>query len=103
MAASANAWTVASAWAAMMVRRRFHRSARTPANGATTNVRIWEANPATPSSTFDPVRSYTSQPIATLCIHVPVTESPCPKKYRRKLRCRRDRMIDVMERVRVRG
>ncbi len=36
-----------------------------------------------PSASLDPVRSYTSQPWATICIQVPINDNDWPMNQRR--------------------
>ena len=44
-----------------------------------------------PSSSVECVSRHTSQDCATLCIHVPASETPCPAKNRRRSRLRSER------------
>lgn len=74
-----------------MMRCLFHRSAATPANGARKNAGIWLLKPTSPRRNAELVMRYTSQLIAVCCIHVPMSETPCPTKKRRKFLERRER------------
>ena len=77
-AASPSAWTEASAWTTISIRRRSTRSAQTPATGATNSIGNCSAAVARPSMNAEPVSRYTSQLVAIVCIQVPRIDSPWP-------------------------
>ena len=81
--ASAADWSIDAVCAAMTVRRRFHRSTRTPAKGARTAAGAWLKKPTSPSSTGEPVRRYAIHTVAKRVSHVPSNEMLCPAKKRR--------------------
>ncbi len=77
---STAARTPETAWVANRKWRLSTRSATTPPVGPSTSIgRNWKAI-TRPSHVPLPVSCSTSQPSATLCIHVPLTEMICPKK-----------------------
>ncbi len=81
--ASAKEAIISNVCVATSRRCRFHRSTKMPANGVSTNDGTCDEKPMTPSRSVDPVRRYTSQLVAVVVIHVPVSETICPPKNRR--------------------
>ena len=71
---------MARAWVAMINRRLSARSTMTPAHSENSITGKNWANPRRPSMKADAVRRCMSQPWATLCIQVPVTEMSWPEK-----------------------
>ncbi len=58
------------------VPRGFSLSAKTPAKGVRRKIGICPVNPTSPNRNAEWVRRYTNQPIAILCIQVPIKEMP---------------------------
>ena len=76
--ARAAACTVASTSPINAIFRRSKRSASAPTTGATIIVGMNSAAATAPSQAADPVSSHVSQPTATRCIHVPITDTKLP-------------------------
>jgi len=82
-AASVKACSMASACVTTSIRWRSRRSTNTPAKGVSRKLLIRPEKATTPSSQAELVRLYTSQLMATCCIHVPISDMPCPMKNSR--------------------
>jgi hypothetical protein len=75
--------TIAATWVASSSRRLETRSTTVPAGSESSSTGAELAAAARPSSAGESVRRSTSQPWATLCIQVPVSEISWPAKNRR--------------------
>ena len=80
-------------WVQSISRWRSTRSAITPAQAPSTRMGRNSAAVTRPRATPLPVRSNTSQVIATDCIHVPAWLMSWPPKNRRKLRLASERKV----------
>jgi len=78
--ARVNARIIDATWVYMITLRLGSLSRRTPAQRDTRNIGIDEAKLTYPRYTFEFVMSYMSQLWATFCIHVPISDTSCPKK-----------------------
>jgi hypothetical protein len=77
-AKSTSAWAIMIAWPSLSARRRSQRSAAAPAKGPTTTVGKRSAKAMAPSQAPDSVSCQVSQPTATRCIQVPISETALP-------------------------
>src|SRR5271154_1738379 len=80
-------------WVPITTLCRWCLSATMPPRGATRKTGNWLAKPTDPSNRDDPVKRYTNQACATVCIQVPVSEISCPVKKSWKLRWRIARSV----------
>src|SRR5690606_34227080 len=67
-------------------RKRLYRSTTTPPTIENRKAGNCAANTVAPSMNADCVSSYTTQYTAVRCIHMPISDTDCPKKYNLKLR-----------------
>ena len=74
-AASAKASNIRLVCVKTRIRCRLLRSARTPPNDAKRSTGTCEENATSPSITVEPVSRYTSHDWATVCIHVPTSDT----------------------------
>ena len=73
-----------TACASFMICSWSQRSAATPAKGAITTAGNRSANAITPSQVVEPVSSQVSQPVAILCVQVPISDTQFPMVKSRK-------------------
>ena len=78
MTPSAVASSPASTCVVCRILQRLSRSASAPANAPSSSVGMNCTAVTRPRSSPRPVRCSTNHPMATVCIQVPVCETPCP-------------------------
>jgi hypothetical protein len=72
------AWSMLIVWQIMMTLRRFRPSRKAPVKEPKKSTGIWVMKSTVPSSSGEPVILYTSQFMATRCIHSPDRDTICP-------------------------